>query len=134
MTTLIFGWISDRTGRRKAIVLISSVITTAGLVVAMLAGDQTLFLVALAVVGAGQGAFISVDVAMMTELIPSADDAGKDLGIVALSYQLPQVIGPIIGAWVIGIGGGHNYTNLFIFTIVLAALGAVTVLPIKGVR
>lgn len=134
VTTVLFGWISDRTGRRKTIVFAASALTVAGLVVAMLARDQTMFLIGLGIVGAGQGAFISVDVAMMTELIPSVDDAGKDLGIVALSYQLPQVIGPIVGAWVVGLGGCSNYTNLFIFTIVLAALGALSVLPIKGVR
>lgn len=134
VTTVLFGWISDRPGRRKTIVFSASALTVAGLVVAMLAGDQTMFLIGLGIVGAGQGAFISVDVAMMTELIPSVDDAGKDLGIVALSYQLPQVIGPIVGAWVVGLGGGSNYTNLFLFTIVLAALGALAVLPIKGVR
>ena len=84
-TTVIFGWISDRTGRRKAIVWISAMLSAAGLIIAAIAPDLTVFLAAMVFVGAAQGAFISVDIAMMTEVLPDFDEAGKDLGIVSLS-------------------------------------------------
>ncbi|MFE5411118.1 MFS transporter [Microbacterium sp. NPDC056569] len=135
VTTVIFGWVSDRTGRRKAIVWISAMLSAAGLIVAAVAPDLTVFLIAMVFVGAAQGAFISVDIAMMTEVLPDFEEAGKDLGIVSLSYQVPQVIVPILAIPLLAIGGsGENYSALFIAAIVFGVLGALSVLPIKGVR
>ena len=134
-TTVIFGWISDRTGRRKAIVWISAMLSAAGLTIAAIAPDLTVFLFAMIFVGAAQGAFISVDIAMMTEVLPDFEEAGKDLGIVSLSYQVPQVLVPILAIPLLAIGGGgENYSALFISAIVCGVLGALSVLPIKGVR
>jgi len=134
-TTVVFGWISDRTGRRKAIVWVSAMLSAAGLTVAAVAPDLTVFLFAMVFVGAAQGAFISVDIAMMTEVLPDFEEAGKDLGIVSLSYQVPQVIVPILAIPLLAIGGsGENYSALFIAAIVCGVLGALSVLPIKGVR
>jgi MFS family permease len=134
-TTVIFGWISDRTGRRKAIVWISAMLSAAGLIIAAIAPDLTVFLFAMIFVGAAQGAFISVDIAMMTEVLPDFEEAGKDLGIVSLSYQVPQVIVPILAIPLLAIGGsGENYSALFVSAIVCGVLGALSVLPIRGVR
>lgn len=134
ISTVIFGWISDRTKRRKVIIWSSCFISAIGLLVCMFADTQPQFLIGMAIVGAGQGAYISVDVAMMTEVLPSASEAGKDLGIVSLSYQLPQVIGPIIGAAIVGLGAGANYTALFGYALVLSVLGGLAVLPVRAVR
>lgn len=132
--TLLFGWISDRTGRRKPIVLISCVLSAIGLLILLLSHDLTTFWIALAIVGAAQGAFISVDIALMTEVLPSFADAGKDLGIVALSYQVPQLLVPLIAIPLLSIGGGQNYEALYTAALVFGVLGAICVLPIKGVK
>lgn len=132
--TVLFGWISDRTGRRKPIVWISALLSTVGLGIAIASPDIGVFLVGIAIVGAAQGAFISVDVAMMTEVLPTFTDAGKDLGIVALSYQVPQLLVPIVAVPVLAIGGGENYTALYVAAIVFGVIGAVAVLPIRSVR
>ncbi len=132
--TVLFGWISDRTGRRKPIIFFSCLVTCIGLALAIISTDTMTFLLAIAVVGAGQGAFISVDVALMTEVLPSFENAGKDLGIVALAYQLPQLLVPIIAVPVLAIGGGNNYHALYLTAIILSFLGALAVLPIRRVR
>ncbi|WP_294179724.1 MFS transporter [uncultured Schumannella sp.] len=132
--TLIFGWVSDRTGRRKIIVFVACLVTCVGLSLAILAPDTPTFMLAIGIVGAGQGAFISVDVALMTEVLPNFENAGKDLGIVALAYQLPQLLVPIIAVPVLAIGGGGNYTALYIVAIVLSLLGGLAVLPITKVK
>ena len=135
MTTSLFGWISDRTGRRKAIVWVSALLSAAGLTIAALAPDLTTFLIAMMLVGGAQGAFISVDIAMMTEVLPNFDEAGKDLGIVSLSYQVPQVLVPVLAIPLLAIGGsGENYSALFIAAIVFGVLGGLCVLPIKSVK
>lgn len=135
VTTVIFGWISDRTGRRKAIVWVSALLSAGGLVIAAISPDMTTFLVAMVFVGGAQGAFVSVDIAMMTEVLPTFDEAGKDLGVVSLSYQVPQVLVPVLAIPLLAIGGsGENYAALFIAAIVFGVLGALSVLPIKSVR
>ncbi|TPW77471.1 MFS transporter [Schumannella soli] len=135
LTTILFGWISDRTGRRKAIVWVSALLSAAGLTVAVFAPDLTTLLIALTLVGAAQGAFVSVDIAMMTEVLPTFAEAGKDLGIVSLSYQVPQVLVPVLAIPLLAIGGGgENYTALFIAAIVCGVLGGLAVLPIRGVK
>ncbi|QEW04078.1 MFS transporter [Microbacterium lushaniae] len=132
--TILFGWISDRTGRRKAIVWASCVLSAAGLLVAIAAPDITMFMVGILIVGAAQGAYVSVDIALMTEVLPTFEEAGKDLGIVALSYQLPQLLVPVVAVPLLAIGGGENYTALYVAAIVFAVLGGLSVLPIKSVR
>jgi MFS family permease len=135
LTTLVFGWISDRTGRRKVIVWVSALLSAGGLVIAALSPDLTAFLIAMALVGGAQGAFVSVDIAMMTEVLPTFDEAGKDLGIVSLSFQVPQVLVPVLAIPLLAIGGsGENYAALFFAAIVFGALGGLCVLPIKSVR
>lgn len=134
LMALLFGWISDATGRRKPIIWISCALSAIGLLIAILAPGVGMFLVGIAVVGAAQGAYISVDVALMTEVLPTFEEAGKDLGIVALSYQLPQFLVPVLAVPLLATGGGENYTALYTAAIVLSVLGGLAVLPVKSVR
>ncbi|MGW0184643.1 MFS transporter [Streptomyces sp. NPDC003362] len=134
VTTLLFGWISDRTGKRRTIVWSSALLTAFGLLISLLAHDLTLFTVGIALAGMGQGAFVSVDVAMMTELLPDSTDAGTGLAVIALSYQLPALLVPALATVLLAIGdAGPNYTALFIAAVTASALGALAVLPIKSV-
>jgi MFS family permease len=133
ITAVLFGWISDRTGRRKTIVLLASLLSAAGLVVSMFASDVNSILVGIAIVGAAQGAYISVDVALMTEVLPSFDEAGKDLGIVALSYQVPQLLIPLLAVPLLAAGGG-GYDVFFVVAIAFAVVGGLTIIPIRTVR
>lgn len=135
VTTLVFSWISDRTGKRKVIVWSSTVFTAAGLLVSLFAHDLLTFCVGIAIAGMGQGAFVAVDMAMMTELLPSTANAGTGLAVVALSYQLPQLLVPVLATPLLAIGsGGPNYFALYVGAVVVALLGALAVLPIKTVR
>jgi MFS family permease len=133
VTAVLFGWISDRSGRRKAIVVVASALSAIGLVLTMMASDVGSILVGIAIVGAAQGAYVSVDVALMTEVLPSFDEAGKDLGIVALSYQIPQLLVPVIALPLLAAGGG-GYDAFFVLAIGFAAVGGLAVLPIRSVR
>ncbi|MEV0247335.1 MFS transporter [Nocardia sp. NPDC050712] len=137
VTSVTFSWISDRTGRRKPIVYSSALFTAVGLLIAMSAGGLVVFTLGIALVGMGQGAFVCVDVAMMTELLPAAADsgAGAGLAVVALSYQLPQLLLPVVATPLLALGdAGPNYTALFIGSIIAIVLGGLAVLPIKNVR
>ncbi|WP_369214746.1 MFS transporter [Streptomyces flavofungini] len=135
VTTLVFGWVSDRTGRRKTIVWTSALLTALGLLISLFAHDLTSFCVGIALAGMGQGAFVSVDVAMMTELLPDLDSAGTGQAVIALSYQLPALIVPGLATLLLAIGdGGPNYIALFTAAVIASAAGGLAVLPIKNVR
>lgn len=135
ITSVLFSWLSDRTGRRKPIVYSSALFTAIGLLVAMFAHNLTAFAIGIALIGMGQGAFVCVDVAMMTELLPADADAGTGLAVIALSYQLPQLLLPVVATPLLSLGhSGPNYTALFAGSVVAVVLGALAVLPIRNVR
>jgi MFS family permease len=83
--------------------------------------------------GVGFGLYMSVDAALMTEVLPSeGTDAGKDLGILNVATNIPQALSPSIALLIISSLGG--YAMLFVFAIVFVILAAIATAPIKGVR
>jgi hypothetical protein len=133
VTAVALAWISDRTGRRRPIVAAACAVTAAGIIAALLAPTLLWWLVAIAVVGAGQGAFVAVDVALMTEVLPSLADAGRDLGIVALSYLLPQVIAPLVGGLLLATSGEHGYTAVYLTAAACCLAAAYAVTRVRSV-
>ncbi|GGY50183.1 MFS transporter [Streptomyces omiyaensis] len=133
LATVVAGGIwSDRIGRRKPFVLWSGVLMAAA--TAMLAGWQTWngALVAAALLGIGFGVFTSVDFALMTDVLPTAQDRGKDLGVVNVANALPQVAAPALAAPLVNHLGG--YRALYLVAAALGLLGALLVRRIKGVE
>jgi MFS family permease len=87
---------------------------------------------AAAVLGIGFGAYLGVDIALITQVLPSANARGKDLGVINIANALPQVVGYTTAALVITVF--HSYTILFVLAALLASLGAVLIRQIKSVR
>jgi MFS family permease len=126
------GMWSDRTGRRKPLVIVSSLIMAAGAVLLAVWPTWTAALVAAALLGIGYGVYMAVDTALVTEVLPAAADRGKDLGIVNIANAAPQVLAPAMAAPVVaGLGG---YPMLYALTALVTVAGAVLVLPIRSVR
>ncbi|WP_212754472.1 MFS transporter [Nakamurella aerolata] len=132
---LVFGVISDRSGKRKLCVVAGASFSAIGLLVAVSSPSITVFLIGIGMVGAGQGAYIAADVALMTECLPSTEEAGKDLGIVALAYLLPGILVPVAGFFLTRIGSptGQNFVALYIAAFVMAVFAAVAVTRVKSV-
>ncbi len=53
-----------------------------------------------------------MDVALITLVLPSANNRAKDLGSINIAKTLPQSLGPVIAALVMS--AFHSYTLLFI--------------------
>ncbi|BAY00236.1 major facilitator superfamily protein [Mycobacteroides stephanolepidis] len=135
ITAAISAWWSDRTGRRKGIVWTSCLITAVGLVILLLFKDFHSLLLGAAVIGAGQGAYAAVDLALMTEVLPETESSGKDLGVVAMAYLLPQLLVPLLATALFGLHHTQgDFSILYLASMVLSVLGALAVLPIKSVR
>ncbi len=134
-SAIISGRLSDRWHRRKIFVYLSVGTVVVGL--GMLALVTTLpgFFVAAGVMGVGIGAFFAIDLALVTDVLPDQQhDAAKDLGIFNIANALPQSVAPAIAPFLLAIGGGANYTALFLCAAGLTVLGAVLISPIKAVR
>ncbi len=126
------GMLSDKFQRRKIFVIGASlVIALAFLILAFFQTWPAVELAA-AVLGIGFGAYLGVDIALITQLLPSANARGKDLGIINIANAFPQIVGSTIAALVIN--AFHSYTILFVLAAILTSLGAVLVQRIKSVR
>lgn len=132
VATVICGPLSDRVGRRKPFVFASSLIVGVALVIPIIMPTYPGWLLLSVVAGLGFGAFGSVDQALMSEVLPSKNSFGKDLGVVNIAATLPQVLAPAVAGFVILVFGG--YVALFPIGIVLSVLGAAAVWFIKGVK
>ncbi|MWB98980.1 MFS transporter [Agromyces seonyuensis] len=128
---IVSGPISDRLGRRKVFVFISSVVVGLALVIPWVLPTTTGMILMSLIAGIGFGAFQSVDQALMTEVLPSADSYAKDLGVVNIAATLPQTLAPAVGGAIVLAFG---FTGLFPVGIVLSVLGAFAVFRIKAVR
>jgi uncharacterized protein (DUF2062 family) len=81
--------------------------------------------------GVGYGIYIAVDQALNVDVLPSADEAGKDLGILNLANTVGQVLAPVAtGAIVVATG---SYAQIFPVAIVSVLIGAVVIMLIKKV-
>jgi MFS family permease len=128
---LISGPISDRIGRRKPFVFVSSALVAVGLVVPIVMPTVTGMIIQAVIVGIGFGAFQSVDQALITQVLPNKNNFAKDLGVVNIAATLPQTLAPAVGGAIVLAFG---YIGLFPVGIALSLLGACAVFFIRSVR
>jgi len=131
-SSLLLGRWSDRIGRRKPFVVVSAMFQAVAAALLAFVPDFTVTMIGGALLGIGYGAFLSVDQALATQVIPNAATRGKDLGIMNIATTVPQAVAPLLGAWLVAAVAG--FTGLFLISAVATVLGALAVLPVKGVR
>ncbi|HKN51038.1 MAG TPA: MFS transporter, partial [Amycolatopsis sp.] len=130
----VCGWLSDRLGRRKIFVFVSTLTFGIGAVLVMTAGSIGAFYVAEAVLGLGYGVYIAVDLALVADVLPNPDDSAKDLGVFNIANAGPQALAPAFGALLVSFGGGGNYDALLIGAAAICVVGAFAILGVKSVR
>lgn len=130
-SSVISGKLSDKDGKRKKYVVISSVIVAAAALTLSMATSFTTAIVAAVLLGLGFGSYLAVDFALLTQVLPFADSRGKDLGVINIANSLPQVVAPVV-AW-LSVTWFGGYPTLFIISAVVSFLGAVLVRFIKSV-
>jgi MFS family permease len=129
--TMIGGPLSDKLGRRKLPIFIAAIFFAVSLLIPLLWPVKTAILVFAAVSGFGQGAFFSIDAALMTEVLPNHESRGKDLAILNTANTVPQVLAPGFTALIVGAFG---YPPVFIIALTFVAIGGGTIFFIRGVR
>ncbi|MFF2031681.1 MFS transporter [Arthrobacter sp. NPDC058192] len=131
VTSVIGGRLSDRMGRRKPLVILSSAVIAAAALILAFAPTWPGALVGASVLGIGFGCYLAVDFALITEVLPTALNRGKDLGVINIANSLPQVLAPLIAFPFVAFWGG--YVALYVAAALIGLLGAVFVVKIKGV-
>ncbi|MCF3124453.1 MFS transporter [Streptomyces arenae] len=136
-STVVGGVLSDRLDRRKPFIAVSAVVSAVALAVPALSPTWPAMLVFAALNGLGFGCFMAVDNALVSMILPSADDAARDLGVLNMAQAGPQILAPFAASVVVSFCGGSQgggYTALFAVGATLSVLGALAVRPIRGVR
>jgi MFS family permease len=131
------GWLSDRIGRRKPLIFAAALFMAAAVTAPLVAPSIPGMIVYAVLIGIGYGAFMSVDLALMTQVLPerpgATDSTGKDLGILATAINVPQILSPVLAAALLG-ATANNYALLFIAAAAFVFVGSFLVLPIRSVR
>lgn len=131
---LVSGFLSDKLQRRKIFVFVASILMAIGLLIPVLMPTLTGMYIYAAILGLGYGAYTSIDMALMTEVLPGGGkQAGKDMGILTIATVLPQSFSPILSAWLLSMFS-NDYSSLFIAAIIFVFASSFFVLPIKSVK
>jgi len=129
------GWLSDRLSRRKPFVGGAALIVSVGLILIGNADTFNQFILGAAVTSLGQGLYYSVDIAVAAAVIPKDEGAAKAMGVFQIANSLPQSLAPAIAPVFLAIGGtGQNYQAVFFAGVVFAVLGALALVPVRGVK
>jgi MFS family permease len=129
----VAGRFSDRSGHRKAFVIVAALIYGTALFVIAAADGFDGYLVGMAISGVGFGTYMAVDLALVVDVLPDASSAAKDLGVLNIAGALPFAVAPALAPALLGFGNG-SYGFLYAVAGGCALLGAAAVVPIKGVR
>lgn len=129
VASLIAGSFSDRTGRRKPIVLLAGLIQAISAVMILAWPTFIGTAIAAAVMGIGYGAYMAVSLALATDLLPHAEDHARDLGVVNVSANLGQLLGPLLGAGLVALVGG--FWLLFLAAGLLSVTGAIMTIAVR---
>ncbi|WP_020669010.1 MFS transporter [Amycolatopsis nigrescens] len=128
---LTAGYFSDRANRRKPYVLGASVAMALAALLLVFWPTWPAALAAAPLLGVGFGAYWAVALAILTEVLPAAQDRAKDLGVVNIANSLPQVIAPLVTTVILAELGG--YSGLFTASAAATLLAGVLITRVRGV-
>jgi MFS family permease len=135
IASIVAGILSDRASasplrRRRTITAISAVVQAVSGVVILISPSFEMTAVAAGIMGAGYGAYMAVSLAFATDLLKDPDDHARDLGLVNVSAQLGQLLGPLLGAGLVALVGG--FWLLFAAAAVLSVVGAAMTYAVRA--
>lgn len=132
VATPFAGALTDRVQHKKRLIYAACGLMAVGLLVPTIVPTVGGMVVSAFIAGVGFGAYNAVDYVIVTEVLPNADDYGKDLGIINVTTSLPQTIAVAVASLIVACLGG--YASIFIVAAVFAVLGAALLVPVRSVR
>ncbi|TKD52797.1 MFS transporter [Sphingomonas baiyangensis] len=124
-----FGRLSDRTGRRLAVLCGAAIMAATGLLVMAFARGWVLGAAGYALYAVGSGVFLALHSGVAMLLLPDPAHRGRDLGIVNLANTAPALIGPAL-TW--ALATTQDFSRALVALAALTAAGGVTMLAVRG--
>jgi MFS family permease len=127
----VCGTMSDRSGKRKPFIVASVVLMATAAFILAVSPTWGMALVAAPLLGAGFGTYWAAAPALLTQVLPAAQDRAKDMGLINIGYSLPLVVAPLLAGVVLGLM--NSYPALFALAGLVTAIAAVTVTRVRSV-
>lgn len=99
---IFLGWLSDRVPRKIVVALCGLPMAGAAAGFALLPQQHWMFVFA-ALFGVGFGGIMSTGWALAMDSIPQLRDVARDLGLWGIAQNLPSVVAPLAGGWLLGL-------------------------------
>jgi MFS family permease len=136
LTALSGGYLADRLGRKRLLV-IAGLVAAGGTLLLLLSRDITMVMVSGSIIGIGAGTFMASNWALGTDLVPPAE-AGRYLGISNLAGAGAGIVGAGIGGPMAdsfnAIQPGLGYLVIFALYGALFLLSVASLAGIKGAK
>lgn len=129
--SLTSGAISDKIGRRKLPVNIASLLLAIGYLLPWIMKTPFSMILFAGFAGLGYATYGAVDQALNVDVLPSKENAGKDLGILNIATTLGQTAGPIVTSALVVFGG---YNLVFPVAIIFAIVACIFIQMIKSTK
>ncbi len=147
---ILGGTISDRVGRKKVVYYANAIIAVTSIGFIFCSSVWHVLAVGL-VFGLGYGAYVSVDWALGTEVLPTKDNAAKEMAVWHIAMTLPQSIGAPLAGYALAAYGmtkevipglddpvthyqDAGYATIFIAAAICFAFGAILLRNVRGVK
>lgn len=125
------GAISDFIGRRKLPVIVASILLVVGYLLPWILKSPASMMMFAGFAGLGYAVYGAVDQALNVDVLPSKEEAGKDLGILNIATTLGQMAGPIVTSALV-VAGGYNL--VFPTAIAFALIACIFIQMIRSTK
>jgi MFS family permease len=131
---VVGGILSDRLRRRKPFIYLASALAAAGLSIMAFAPNVPIYATATLFILAAAGLFGSVDLALASDLVPYRAESGRWMSILNVAGYVPSAIAPVVAPLILLVGGGQNYTALYLAAALIATGAGITAWRIRAAR
>ena len=133
IVAMIIGPLSDKIGKRKIMVLVAGVIAIIGFAIPWFSPTVAGIYGAVIFVTLAQGIYTAIDQALNVDVLPSKENAGRDLGFINAATTAGQSAGMTITSVIVANSGG-SYKLVFPIAIIMIVLSVISVYTIKKVK
>ncbi|GKX65760.1 MFS transporter [Inconstantimicrobium mannanitabidum] len=131
------GFVSDKIRKQKPFVMLAALITGVCMIAFAFSGSVTFVIVGNFFFNFGFGMYTAVDNALVNRILPSKENAGKDIAIMNTTVNLSSAIVQFLAPMLIALGtklmGDDGYTFFFLMLAGFSILSALVVLPIPEI-
>lgn len=134
LAVLAVGRMSDWLQQRRWPIALSGAVTAAGLLLLAAEPAWLLVILAYALFNAGLMTFLSVDSAMIAQMLSDHPSRGKLLGYMNLTNTLPGIVTPLLTLLTLQVASGESITILLAASAFATAISSLLIMRMKSIR